>query len=201
MIPTDLNFDRADFSTDTPEADCAWCTRGLHGSYFDVQGTHVCGVCAEQARQLSPQNTRATFLRSFGFGSLAAAVTGFAYFVLFRITDGDWMVFASIGVGYIIGKSMRSGSHGVGGRRYQVGAALLTYAAVILGSSAALLHVASPPMWAYPFLLLTPILNFILGHVSLGALQILFVAAGIRYAWVLLRGSSLQITGPHQLQS
>ena len=50
-------------------------------------------------------------------------------------------------------------------------------------------------------MLLTPILNLILGHVSLGALQILFVAAGIRYAWVLLGGSPLQITGPHRLQS
>jgi hypothetical protein len=38
----------------------------------------------------------------------------------------------SLAVGYIVGKAMMKGSAGLGGRRYQVVAVALTYAAVSL---------------------------------------------------------------------
>jgi hypothetical protein len=199
MTIDNLNFDRADFTAETREDHCAWCTRGLNGSYFDVQSNRVCATCAERARRVSPEDTRATFLRSVLFGSLAAAMVGMAYFALFRMTDGMWMVFASIGVGYVIGKAMRMGSNGVGGRRYQVMAALLTYIAVTVASSAAILGTADLPVWGYPFLMFVPIVNLFLHRIGLGALQILFVLAGARWAWLLMAGTPWRITGPHSL--
>jgi hypothetical protein len=42
--------------------------------------------------------------------------------------------YLSLGVGYLVGKAMMAGSHGVGGRRYQIGAVLLTYAAVSMSA-------------------------------------------------------------------
>jgi hypothetical protein len=201
MLINNLNFDRADFNAETREDNCAWCTRGLNGSYFDVQNNRVCATCAERARRISPEDTRAAFLRSVLFGSLAAAMVGMAYFSLFRMTGGSWMIFVSIGVGYVIGKAMRMGSNGAGGRRYQVMAALLTYIAVVVASSAAILGTAGMPAWAYPFLVFFPIVNIFLHHISLGALQMLFVLAGARWAWVLMAGTPWRITGPHSLNS
>jgi uncharacterized membrane protein len=196
----DLDFNRADFTTQTRAANCAWCTRGFGDNCFEVQGDRICAICADRVRQASPRDTRATFLHSILFGSLAAALTGLVYFALFRIADGAWMAFASIGVGYVIGKAMRSGSGGAGGRRYQVMAAVLTYIAVILASSAAILGTADMPIWAYPFLLFAPIVNLFVGRVSMGALEILFAAIGIRWAWMLMAGAPLRITGPHRLR-
>jgi hypothetical protein len=200
MPITDLSFDRAEFAAVVREDDCTWCTRALNGSYFDVQSHRVCAVCAEQARQISPADTRATFLRSVLFGALAAAMAGMAYYALFRMTDGEWMVFVAIGVGYFIGKAMRMGSNGIGGRRYQVMAAVLTYVAVVMASSTTLLNTSGLPGWAYPVLVFTPVISLFVGQASMGALQILFVAVGARWAWMLMAGAPVRITGPHPVQ-
>jgi hypothetical protein len=42
--------------------------------------------------------------------------------------------YVSLAVGYIVGKAMIKGSNGIGGRRYQITAALLTYSAVSLAA-------------------------------------------------------------------
>lgn len=199
MTIDNLNFNRADFTAQAPEAACTWCTRGLDGSYFDVQGIRVCGVCAERAREASPQDTRATFLRSILFGSMTAALVGMAYFALLNIAHGSLIAFASIGVGYIIAKAMRMGSNGVGGRRYQVMAAVLTYIAVVIAFSASVLGSAGMPRWAYPFLVLAPILSLFVHHASFGALQILIAGIGMRWAWQLMSGAPWRITGPHPI--
>ena len=63
----------------------------------------------------------------FGIGG---AVVGFALYVTFALATGLIIGWVSVAVGYIVGKAMHMGSRGVGGRRYQVVAVLLTYFAV-----------------------------------------------------------------------
>jgi len=54
--------------------------------------------------------------------------------VAFALGTG-WIVgYVSLAVGYIVGKAIVLGSRGVGGRRYQVAAVLLTYIAVSLAA-------------------------------------------------------------------
>src|SRR5947209_8840054 len=48
----------------------------------------------------------------------------------------------SIGVGWLVGTAMMKGSNGVGGRRYQIMAALLTYAAVSMAAIPIWIHFA-----------------------------------------------------------
>ncbi len=194
----DLDFTRAEF-VESPGQHCAWCTRGLAENYFQLQSVKICAVCAERARQVIPTPSAETFRNALLFGTLAAAVAGVAYFMLCRLAEGGLMMFTSIGVGYVIGKAVRSASKGVGGRRYQVLAAVLTYLAVATGSSAALLTAADVPAWAYPLLAFSPIIYFFTGHTELAALQLLFALAGIRWAWMLLAGKPLQVTGPHPI--
>ena len=192
-----LNFHRAEYGSATILENCEFCTRGLESGYFNVDKYRVCSPCAVRVGDMQAANTRAVFLRSISIGSLAATMSGLVYFSLFRLTGGGWMVFAAIGVGYAIGKAMRIGSHGFGGRRYQVMAALLTYIAVVLASSLALMRAPDVPLWAYPVLLFAPFIQMFVGHFSLAALQLLFACVGMRWAWGLMAGKSLKITGPH----
>src|SRR5262249_24781611 len=68
----------------------------------------------------------------FGIGAAVAGLIGYAMLVV--ILQGWTIGYISIGVGYIVGKAMMVGSKGIGGRRYQITAALLTYAAVSMAA-------------------------------------------------------------------
>jgi hypothetical protein len=63
-----------------------------------------------------------------------AAIIGMTLYALFEIVTGIAIGYLAIGVGYLVGKAMKRGSGGRGGRRYQIAAAVLTYAAVSLAA-------------------------------------------------------------------
>jgi hypothetical protein len=51
-------------------------------------------------------------------------------YATFAIVTGWIIGYVSLAVGYIVGKAVMKGSGGIGGRRYQIAAVALTYAAV-----------------------------------------------------------------------
>lgn len=61
-------------------------------------------------------------------------------YALFQIVTGINLGWAAIGVGWLVGWSMKKGSRGLGGRRYQITGALLTYAAVAVAFIPVALH-------------------------------------------------------------
>jgi hypothetical protein len=75
----------------------------------------------------------------FGFG---AAVLGMIIYATFAITTGIIIGYVSLAVGWLVGKAVIKGSGGVGGRRYQITAALLTYAAVSMSAIPIAIHYA-----------------------------------------------------------
>ncbi len=78
-------------------------------------------------------DSHSAFVRGTSFG-VAGAILGLALYVGFALATG-WIVgFVSLAVGYIVGKAIMFGSGGVGGRRYQVAAVLLTYIAVSMAA-------------------------------------------------------------------
>ena len=89
--------------------------------------------CAQRLKRAAPEDSHQSFVRSVLFG-IGAAVLGFALYVAFALGTGLVIGFVSLAVGYLVGKAMMLGSRGVGGRRYQVAAALLTYMAVSLAA-------------------------------------------------------------------
>jgi hypothetical protein len=130
MSTPPLNFQRAVYEGETPANDqCAYCGRGITKEYFRVGGHIACQVCAQQAQSLVPPDSHKVFLHALSYGA-AAAVLGCAGYALISIMSGWTIGYAAIGVGYIIGWAMRRAAKGHGGRRYQIAAALLTYAAV-----------------------------------------------------------------------
>lgn len=93
----------------------------------------ACANCAEHIRRQSPKDTHSAFVRGITFG-IGAAILGFILFARFVIITGISLGYISLAVGLLVGKAMKLGSNGVGGRRYQIAAAALTYAAVSMAA-------------------------------------------------------------------
>jgi hypothetical protein len=89
-----------------------------------------------------PKDTHAAYVRGILFG-IGAAILGFALFAGFVIITGISLGYISLAVGFLIGKAMKLGSGGIGGRRYQIAAAALTYAAVSMAAIPIYIHYAN----------------------------------------------------------
>jgi uncharacterized protein (DUF983 family) len=209
-------FATAEYSTNTPAMKCAACRQPIGGSYFQIKSAPVCTACTEKLRAQIPQDSHAAFVRALLFG-IGGAVVGLALYVTFALTTGLIIGWLSVAVGYIIGKAMHMGSRGVGGRRYQVVAVLLTYFAVSMSAvpiaieQSRLHHQSQAPetttqpeapvslaktvavlAWigiASPILDLQDPVHGLIG------LVILFV--GLRFAWQFTAGRTLNVSGPY----
>jgi hypothetical protein len=198
-----LSFERAEYGAENVlQTFCTWCRRGVADEVYRANEEPICGVCAERARNVLPRDTRAVYWRTTGVGAATAIGASMAYLQLMRVLerfgDGYAMGFGAIAVGYAIGYAMRTASKGAGGRRYQVTAALLVYAAVVAPLAVELLGVDGVPVWAYPFLLLTPFANMVFGHFQLGMLELFVMGIGVQWAWQMLKAPGLKITGPEK---
>jgi len=194
-------FATAEYVNQAAAATCKACGKALGSSHYRVNGVVTCAQCAARIKETLPKDPHAAFVRGISFG-IGGAILGLILFVTFALTTGLVSGIVSLAVGYIVGKAMVMGSKGQGGRRYQVAALLLTYMAVSLSAvpiavyghtgaltfdiatvgKLALLGLASP------FLDLSDPTHGIIG------LIILFV--GIRIAWRMTTGRSVQIIGP-----
>ncbi len=125
-------FGTAEFDTGGGNR-CGFCQQPIGGMYYRVNGKMACGSCADNARRELPKNRHAEFVRATVFG-VAAALLGFILYSAFGIITG-WMIgYVSLAVGSLVGKAMMKGSHGFGGRRFQLTAVLLTYMAVSMAA-------------------------------------------------------------------
>lgn len=120
---------------------CQYCHQPIPGTYYRVNDAPACSACAEKMRAELTKDTHATFMRALLFG-VGAAVLGMILYAAFAITTGIIIGYASLAVGWLVGTAMRKGSGGVGGRRYQIAAALLTYAAVSTSAVPIWIHYA-----------------------------------------------------------
>ena len=112
---------------------CKSCGKSISGGFYRVNGVPVCGSCAQRIRDQMPVDSHSAFVRGI-FCGVGGAILGLALYVGFALATG-WIVgFVSLAVGYIVGKAVVFGSGGVGGRRYQVAAVLLTYIAVSMAA-------------------------------------------------------------------
>lgn len=118
---------------------CKSCKQPISGSYYRVNGMLACGNCTAQVQQQSPKDTHSAYVRGITFG-IGAAILGFVLFAGFVIVTGISLGYISLAVGFLIGNAMKLGSNGIGGRRYQIAAAVLTYAAVSMAAIPIAIH-------------------------------------------------------------
>jgi hypothetical protein len=119
--------------------DCQFCHQPIAGNYYRINKSMACSECAEKMRGTLATDSHAAFTRALLYG-IGAAVLGMILYAVFEIATGLIVGYVSLAVGWMVGTAMMKGSHGVGGRRYQIAAVLLTYAAV---------STAAVPVWIH----------------------------------------------------
>jgi hypothetical protein len=122
-------FDTAEYSNVPGTERCEFCKQNLSGTYYRINGNVACGSCADQVRKHVPKDSHSAFVGALTLG-IPAAILGLILYATFEIMTGWVIGYLSLGVGYLVGKAMIMGSGGLGGRRYQIAAVILTYAAV-----------------------------------------------------------------------
>lgn len=212
-------FATAEFAPANPMVGCAVCKRPITESYFQINAVKACPECTRKIQAQAPRDSHAAFVRALVFG-VGGALAGFALYVIFALATGLVIGWVSLAVGFIVGKAMHIGSRGVGGRRYQIAAALFTYLAVSLSAVPIAIHqirehraqsqtsgnlapaseATNIPKLIGSLALLgiaSPILDLQNPAHGLIGLVILFI--GIRFAWRFTAGRTLAVSGPHSL--
>ena len=146
----------------------------------------------------SEQRTEsALFTHALLYGLLAAIVGGVLY-AAFTIVTHIEIGYVAIGVGYLVGKAMLAATNGLGGRRYQIAAAVLTYLSVSMAFVPETLYALHQKGFAMSHIsvrgwvilagygVASPFLGLSEGVGGLLGLFILFI--GIRAAWGLAAG-------------
>jgi hypothetical protein len=126
-------FATAEYSGKASETKCKACGNLISGAYYQINGARVCSNCAQQIKDTTPKDSHTAFGRGVLFG-IGGAILGLGIYVGFALATGLIAGLISLAVGFIVGKAIVMGSGGVGGRRYQVAAVLLTYIAVSLAA-------------------------------------------------------------------
>jgi hypothetical protein len=126
-------FATAEYSGMPGSEKCAFCNQPISQHYYRVNGAIACQGCANQSRDQVPPDSHSAYVRALIYGS-GGAIAGLVLYAGFEIITGWVIGYLSLAVGYLIGKSMMLGSKGMGGRRYQIAAVLLTYAAVSMAA-------------------------------------------------------------------
>lgn len=126
-------FGTAEYASDSGSERCKTCNQPLGARYYRVNGVLACDSCVDRIKSETPKDTHAKLVRGLLFG-VGGALLGLILYSAFGIITGLAIGYVSLAVGYIVGKAMLKGSGGIGGRRYQVAAAVLTYAAVSMSA-------------------------------------------------------------------
>jgi hypothetical protein len=122
-------FSTAEYSHIPSSERCGICGNFVSGEYYRVNNQMACGTCALQARDGQPKDSHAAFVRGLALGA-GAALVGLILYATFTIVTHFYFGYIALGVGWIVAKAIMKGSGGIGGRRYQIAAVLLTYAAI-----------------------------------------------------------------------
>lgn len=126
-------FGTAEYQAQSSGESCKTCGTPITGQYFLVNGVMACWDCAQKTEGSLPQDSHAAFSRGILFG-IGGAIIGLILYSAVGIVTGLEIGYVSVAVGYIVGRALLLGTSGVGGRRHQIAAAILTYAAVSMSA-------------------------------------------------------------------
>jgi len=130
---TTPQFTTAEYSGSSGGDRCVSCNQPLTARYYRVNTRMACEGCVQELQRRQPADSHAGYVRGLLFGA-GAAIVGMAGYAGFTILTGLYIGYVSLAVGWLVGKAIMLGSKGIGGRRYQIAAVILTYAAVSLAA-------------------------------------------------------------------
>lgn len=126
-------FTTAEYSGSSGGDRCVSCNQPLTARFYRVNTRMACEGCVQELERRQPADSHAGFVRGMLFGA-GAAIVGMAGYAGFTILTGLYLGYVSLAVGWLVGKAIMLGSKGIGGRRCQIAAVILTYAAVSLAA-------------------------------------------------------------------
>jgi len=199
-----MQFERAEFAPGAT-LKCALCQTPIVGEYFLANNQAVCPACRGKVEAIGTGGSGPVrFARAAGAG-LVAAIGGFiVYYLVLTITNINFGLIAIL-VGWMVGKAVHWGSHGRGGRLYQLLAVALTYMAICSTYVPMMLSQGTHSEQA-PFLL-KAIVSFIISLAvpwlegPSNIIGWVIIAFGLYQAWIMNRQLAVQITGPFQAQA
>jgi hypothetical protein len=133
-----LQFETAEYKDTSGSEKCSQCNKPLTGTYYMLNGRRTCSTCTELIKS-NQLKTEGSFFRALIFG-IGGAILGLILYSTFAIMTGWVIGYLSLAVGYIIAKVMMKGAGGIGGRKLQITAVLLTYSAVSLSAIPIWIH-------------------------------------------------------------
>jgi hypothetical protein len=134
-------FGTAEYVGSPGDDHCQFCHQPVTGTYYRVNDAMACLGCAEKARGELAKDTHAAYMRGLLYG-IGAAIIGTILYATFAIATGIIIGYVSLAVGWMVGNAILKGSGGIGGRRYQITAVLLTYCAVSMAAVPIWIHYA-----------------------------------------------------------
>jgi hypothetical protein len=126
-------FSTAEYAKEGGADRCKSCGELIGAEYYRVNNAIACPACAQKAAGSLPIDSHAKFVRGVTFG-LGGAILGMAIYAACGILTGLVIGYVALGVGYIVARAIKMGSGGIGGQRYQIAAAVLTYMAVSMAA-------------------------------------------------------------------
>lgn len=209
-----LQFDKAE----EPTRSCAFCAVSLSGAYFQVAGADACPACAEKVRNGQDRPGWGVLTKAILFGLVAMVVCAAAYGAFTMITGMEFGIVA-IFVGIVMGRAIRAGTNGLGGRRCQWIALVLTYFAITFGSAPSMyqgltelrhqaeaearktgtkMEAADPMVRGIVALVLSPAVPFFAFSDNLlqAILGVVIIAIGLHQAWKSTARDAREVVGP-----
>ena len=98
--------------------------------YYTLNGHTLCPSCADVQRPLIQEPSKRDYLKAALYG-IGAAVAGTAIYVAVLAISGYEIGLIAVAVGWLVGKAVQKGSRGLGGRRLQILAVVLTYLSIV----------------------------------------------------------------------
>lgn len=130
LTPAEVpRFDVTQAVTPVGTAPCAECRAAIVDTYFEWDGKVICATCQPRIAATLASEGSGSMMRALTLGLLVAVAAAGIYYGISALVGRDIAV-ALLFVGFVIGKAVRIGSGGRGGRRYQWLAVGLTYATI-----------------------------------------------------------------------
>ncbi|MBB5058494.1 hypothetical protein HDF16_003208 [Granulicella aggregans] len=156
-------------------------------------GQHPDQIVSGDVETFEERADHVRFVHAITYG-IAAAIVGSILYAAFTILTNIVIGYFAVGVGYLVGKAMLHATQGLGGRKFQIASAVLTYIGVSMAAvpeilwafhkkGADLSHIGARGMFALAeYGIASPILR-LQRNVGSGLIGLFILFIGIRFAW------------------